>query len=81
MEEKTTIKISDLFVKFSNLIVWAVRIFVLFDIIMLIAALLLGIQLAFMTTSIIFALIIGGLLWSPIILKFIKKIRTYKFEW
>ena len=81
MEEKTTIKISDLFVKFSNLIVWAVRILVLFDIIMLIAALLLGIQLAFMTTSIIFALIIGGLLWSPIILKFIKKIRTYKFEW
>ena len=81
MEEKTTIKISDLFVKFSNLIVWAVRILVLFDIIMLIAAILLGIQLAFMTTSIIFALIIGGLLWSPIILKFIKKIRTYKFEW
>jgi len=81
MEEKTTIKISDLFVKFSNLIVWAVRILVLFDIIMLIAAILLGIQLAFMTTSIIFALIIGGLLWSPIILKFIKKIRTYRFEW
>lgn len=80
-DNKTTIKISDLLVKFSHYIVWAARILLLFDVILIGFAFALGVPMAWMTTSMVISLVVGALLWAPVILRFIKKAKNYRVEW
>jgi len=76
--EKKIIKLTDILMKICNYVIWASRLLFLFDVIMIVFAIVFGIRMDWLSFNMIIVLLIGALLWAPVVYRIILKLKEYR---